>query len=163
MKIKAGEKYFWTTEGRNVRVKALTESDDGKWDCRLLEASERDGLDKGDEKRIKAKNLSDTKMETTIEVEATPVADVKKPKREAPPAPPKVATLLVGTSIVFCGENPVLIMSGANSTWSDLMCWSIGLQTTMHLHRVDLEPKDAVDATIAELQKHIKINSGKRS
>lgn len=168
MNITPGDKLYWTTEGRNVRVKALHPADDDtRWVCRLLEPSERDSLDKGDEKVIKPKNLSTVPIDSTpapvIDVVTTPVPETKKSKKELPAPPPRVATLLVGTSIVFCGETPVLIVSGANLTWSDVMCWNISMQSTVHLHRADLEPKDAVDATITELQKHIKIQATKRS
>lgn len=81
-----------------------------------------------------------------------------KPAKNVPPAPARPSAIpLEGVSIVFCGESPVMIMSGANATWTDLMCWSLSLQTTMHLHRADLEPKHAVDDTISCLQKHVKI------
>ncbi len=106
--------------------------------------------------------IDDTHIPTAEQTKAAVEWD-KKRRKEAPPLPPKVATLLVGTSIVFCGDNPVMIMSGANSTWSDLMCWNIALQTTVHLLRADLEPRQAVDDTISELQKHIKIQSSKRT
>ncbi len=98
-----------------------------------------------------------------IDVVATPVIEKKAAKRELPPEPPKVAIPLQGVSIVFCGDSPVMIMSGASASWADLMCWSINLQTTMQLLRADLSPKQAVDETIAALQQHIKIQSKSRT
>lgn len=87
---------------------------------------------------------------------------LKKPKKEAPPELHKVAVPISGTSIVFCGDSPVLIICGANSTWSDLMVWNIAAMSLRHVLRADLEPKQAVDDTISELQKHIKIQSTSR-
>lgn len=54
-----------------------------------------------------------------------------------------------------CGEDRVLIIrpiQGHNGDWSELLCYHHRMQITMHLKRVDLSPKDRVDAAISFLQ-----------
>ena len=87
-----------------------------------------------------------------------PDVEVAAKKERQAPAPikalPVSAPCPEGFFSLQCGEDRVLIIRpiSSGSDWSELLCYHHQMRRTMHLKRVDLLPKQHVDAAITFLQ-----------